>query len=92
MILVTRVTCFAGNTLVKHLTVDKSIGLGATAKYLARIHQMARGPYRRAIYCPHRRLRGSLQLGIAKTRQPLNWNPSISVDESLHRTTERFRQ
>ncbi len=39
----------------------------------------------------YRRLCGSLQLDIAKTRQLLGWTPPVSVDEGLRRAVEGFR-
>lgn len=39
----------------------------------------------------YRRLCGSLQLDIAKTRQLLGWTPPVSVDEGLRRAAEGFR-
>ena len=37
-----------------------------------------------------RRLCGSLQVDIGKTRELLNWYPPLSVDESLRKTAEYF--
>jgi nucleoside-diphosphate-sugar epimerase len=37
------------------------------------------------------RLCGSLQLDISKTRQLLNWTPSISVIEALRKTAQSYR-
>lgn len=39
----------------------------------------------------YRRLCGTLQLDIAKTRQLLGWTPPVSVDEGLRRAAEGFR-
>jgi nucleoside-diphosphate-sugar epimerase len=39
----------------------------------------------------YRRLSGSLQLDITKTRQLLGWAPPVSVDEGLRRAAEGFR-
>lgn len=36
------------------------------------------------------RLLGSLQVDIAKTKDVLNWNPPVSVDEALIKTAEDF--
>jgi nucleoside-diphosphate-sugar epimerase len=38
----------------------------------------------------YRRLCGSLQVDINKTRQLLGWTPPVSVDEGLRRAAERF--
>jgi len=38
----------------------------------------------------YRRLSGSLQLDIAKTRHLLDWTPPLSVDEGLRRAAEGF--
>lgn len=37
-----------------------------------------------------RRLCGSLQVDISKTRQLLEWNPPVSVDEGIRRTAEHW--
>ncbi len=37
------------------------------------------------------RLCGSLQVGIEKTRQCLNWNPPYSADENLYRTVKWYQ-
>ncbi len=37
------------------------------------------------------RLCGSLQLDITKTRQVLNWTPSVSVDEALRKTAQSYK-
>jgi nucleoside-diphosphate-sugar epimerase len=39
----------------------------------------------------YRRLCGTLQLDIAKTRQMLGWTPPVSVDEGLRRAAEGLR-
>lgn len=39
----------------------------------------------------YKRLCGSLQLDITKTRRLLGWTPPVSVDEGLRRTAEGFR-
>ncbi len=39
----------------------------------------------------YQRLCGSLQLDTTKTRQLLDWTPSVSVDEGLHHAAEGFR-
>ncbi|MDH5356882.1 MAG: SDR family oxidoreductase [Gammaproteobacteria bacterium] len=38
-----------------------------------------------------RRLCGSLQVDISKTRELLGWEPPVSVDEGLRRTAEEFK-
>lgn len=40
----------------------------------------------------YQRLCGSLQLDISKTRQLLDWTPSVSVDEGLRFAAEGFKQ
>lgn len=40
----------------------------------------------------YQRLCGSLQLDITKTRQLLDWTPSLSVDEGLRRAADGFRK
>lgn len=40
----------------------------------------------------YQRLCGSLQVDINKTRQQLDWQPPVSVDEGLRRTAEGFRE
>jgi nucleoside-diphosphate-sugar epimerase len=40
----------------------------------------------------YKRLCGSLQLDISKTRQLLGWNPPVSVDEGLLRAAEGVRR
>ena len=39
----------------------------------------------------YQRLGGSLQLDISKTRQTLDWNPPINVDEGLRRAADGFQ-
>jgi nucleoside-diphosphate-sugar epimerase len=38
------------------------------------------------------RLCGSLQVDISKTRELLNWTPSVTVDQALRKTAENFLQ
>lgn len=40
----------------------------------------------------YQRLCGSLQLDINKTRELLDWNPSLTVDEALRRAAQGFRK
>ena len=37
-----------------------------------------------------RRLCGSLQVDIGKTRELLGWTPPVAIDEALRRTAEAF--